>query len=163
MDIRTGNGIDFHRFIENKERPLVLGGIEIDSPLALDGHSDADVVLHAISDAILGALGLEDIGYYFPDTDATIKNIDSSIILKKSISLMKEKKFILSNCDITYVGEKPKISPYRKQIKEKLAEILGITEDRIGLKATTTEKMGSIGRVEGVMVFASVILIKDIQ
>jgi 2-C-methyl-D-erythritol 2,4-cyclodiphosphate synthase len=155
---RVGNGIDFHKLALDATRPLILGGYTIESEWSLVGHSDADIVLHALSDAILGALGLGDIGQYFPDTDNSLKNIDSSIILKKCLSLMKEKGYSLLNADNTIIGEKPKIAPHRLQIISSLARLLEISEDQVSVKATTTEKMGALGRSEGLAVFTTVML-----
>jgi 2-C-methyl-D-erythritol 2,4-cyclodiphosphate synthase len=160
MDVRVGSGLDFHRLIENKTRPLMIGGIEITSDLALEGHSDADVLLHALADAILGACGFSDIGTYFSDKDPANKNLNSSIILKRSLDMMREKGYRLSNCDITIIGEKPRMSPHREQIVDRLAELCEIDRDRIALKATTTEKMGALGRSEGLGCSATVLVVK---
>ncbi len=155
---RIGNGIDFHKLEKNLERPLILGGYKIESEYALIGHSDADILIHAISDAILGSVGLADIGSYFPDTDVNLKNMDSSIILKKAISLLKEKNYKILNIDNTIVCERPKISPHREKIIESLSFFMNLPKDCIGVKATTTEKMGSLGREEGVAVFSTVMV-----
>ncbi|MBK8398659.1 MAG: 2-C-methyl-D-erythritol 2,4-cyclodiphosphate synthase [Leptospiraceae bacterium] len=155
---RVGNGIDFHRLAIDPSRPLILGGYIIENELSLVGHSDADIVLHALSDAILGALGLGDIGQYFPDTDQSLKNIDSAIILKKCLQLMTESGYRLLNVDNTIIGEKPKIAPHRLQIINSLSLLLEIPSDQISVKATTTEKMGALGRSEGLAVFSSVML-----
>lgn len=155
---RVGNGIDFHKLAIDAARPLILGGYTIESEWSLVGHSDADIVLHALSDAILGALGLGDIGLYFPDTDPSLKNMDSSCILRKCLDLMKERGYVLLNVDNTIVGEKPKIAPHRLQIISSLSQLLSIPEDQVSVKATTTEKMGALGRSEGLAVFSSVML-----
>lgn len=155
---RVGNGIDFHKLAIDPARPLILGGHTIETEWALIGHSDADIVLHALSDAILGALGLGDIGQYFPDTDQSLKNMDSAIILNKCLALMKERGYVLSNVDNTIVGEKPKIAPHRLLIISSLSKLLSIPEDQISVKATTSEKMGALGRSEGLAVFSSVLL-----
>lgn len=155
---RIGNGIDFHKLSLDSARPLILGGYTIKGEWSLVGHSDADIVLHALSDGILGALGLGDIGQYFPDSDASLKNMDSSIILKKSLELMKEKGYRLLNVDNTIIGEKPKIAPHRLGIIESLSRLLEIRVDQVSVKATTTEKMGALGRSEGLAVFTSVLL-----
>lgn len=155
---RVGNGIDFHKLTLDSARPLILGGYTIETEWALVGHSDADIVLHALSDAILGALGLGDIGLYFPDTDPSLKNMDSSRILSKCLELMKERGYVLLNVDNTIVGEKPKIAPHRLQIISSLSQLISIPEDQISVKATTTEKMGALGRSEGLAVFTSVLL-----
>ncbi|MBL8022310.1 MAG: 2-C-methyl-D-erythritol 2,4-cyclodiphosphate synthase [Leptospirales bacterium] len=161
MDIRTGTGLDFHRLIDDEARPLLIGGVEIPGKRALLGHSDADVLLHALADAILGASGHSDIGIYFSDKDQANKNLDSSVILKKSLALMSERGYRLSNADITLIGEEPRIAPHREKILERLADLLAIAQDRIGLKATTTEKMGALGRSEGVGCLATVLIQKD--
>lgn len=156
--IRIGNGIDFHKLTTDPERPFILGGYTIKSDLALIGHSDADILLHALADAILGALGLADIGQYFPDTDKSLKNMDSKLIVLKAVELMKERNYSLVNIDNTIIGEKPKIAPHRLNIIASLAKILDLPEDCISVKATTTEKMGAIGREEGIAVFSTVLL-----
>ncbi len=155
---RIGNGIDFHKLEINAERPLVLGGIECQSEFALVGHSDADIILHAISDAILGALALGDIGQHFPDTDPKIKNIDSKIILSKCLELMREKKFELINVDCTVIGERPKIAPLKERITKSLSNLLSLPADCVSVKATTTEKMGALGRQEGLGTFCTILL-----
>lgn len=159
MDIRTGIGFDVHRF--EKNRKLVLGGVEIPYELGLKGHSDADVLLHALTDAVLGAAGLGDIGEHFPDNDDKYKNIQSFILLKKSYELVKESGFTLSNADIIVIAEKPKLSPYKNQIKSNIAEFLNIDPSRINVSATTTEKLGFTGRKEGIASLCTVLLIKD--
>lgn len=161
MDIRTGSGLDFHRLIEAPDRPLLIGGVEIPGPLALEGHSDADVMLHALADALLGACGLSDIGTYFSDRDAANKNLDSSVILKDALDRMKSAGYRLSNVDLTLIGEKPRLSAYREAVRASVARLCGIAQDRVGLKATTTEKMGALGRSEGVGCLASVLILRD--
>jgi len=161
MDIRIGQGLDFHRLIEDSKRPLMIGGVEISGDLALEGHSDADVLLHALSDAILGSLGLADIGTYFSDKDSANKNLDSSVILGRALALMKERGYRLSNVDITLIGEKPRISPHRDRILARLAGLMDLGNDRIAVKATTTEKMGALGRSEGLACSAIVLIQKD--
>lgn len=160
MDVRTGTGIDFHRLIEAPSRPLMMGGVEIPGNLSLEGHSDADVLLHALSDAILGACGLPDIGSFFSDQDQKNKNLDSSVILLDALARMKNAGYRLSNIDVTVMGEKPRLSPHREQILARLADLCSIQQNRIGLKATTTEKMGALGRSEGVACLATVLIIK---
>ncbi|EMO62439.1 2-C-methyl-D-erythritol 2,4-cyclodiphosphate synthase [Leptospira borgpetersenii serovar Pomona str. 200901868] len=159
---RIGNGIDFHRLEVNPNRPLVLGGVECESEVALVGHSDADIILHAISDAILGALALGDIGQYFPDTDPKLKNIDSKVILAKCLELMKERNFQLVNVDCTVIGEKPKIAPLKEKIKKSLCSLLDLPVDCVSVKATTTEKMGALGRQEGIGTFCTILLVKNL-
>ncbi|TGM53167.1 2-C-methyl-D-erythritol 2,4-cyclodiphosphate synthase [Leptospira adleri] len=158
---RIGNGIDFHKLEINSERPLILGGIECESEFALVGHSDADIILHAISDAILGALALGDIGQYFPDTDPKLKNIDSKIILSKCLELMKERNFHLVNVDCTVIGERPKIAPLKERITNSLSSLLSLPSECVSVKATTTEKMGALGRQEGIGTFCTILLGKN--
>lgn len=161
MDFRIGHGIDFHRLIEDENRPMMLGGVKIPGLLALEGHSDSDVVLHALADAVLGASGLGDIGDFFPDTDPDLKNMDSVLIMKHALEGAEKKGYVPVNCDITLIAEKPRISIYKPALKKSLASILGISEDAVGFKATTTEKMGFIGREEGLGCHASVLLKKS--
>lgn len=155
---RIGNGIDFHKLEINPNRPLVLGGIECESEFALVGHSDADIILHALSDAILGALALGDIGQYFPDTDPNLKNMDSKVILRKCLELMRERNFELVNVDCTVVGERPKIAPLKERITKSLCSLLNLPADCVSVKATTTEKMGALGRQEGIGTFCTILL-----
>ena len=157
-NFRTGIGFDVHAFAEG--RRLIIGGIEIPFDKGLLGHSDADVLLHAISDALLGALALGDIGKHFPDTDAKYKDADSSILLKGVYELIREKGYVLGNIDSIVAMEKPKLAPYISQIQNKIAGILETESENISIKATTTEKLGFVGRGEGVSAFASVLLIK---
>ncbi|BDA77348.1 2-C-methyl-D-erythritol 2,4-cyclodiphosphate synthase [Leptospira kobayashii] len=158
---RIGNGIDFHKLIHEPFRPLMLAGVEVKSEYAFLGHSDADVILHAVSDAILGALSLGDIGQHFPDTDPSIKNINSSLITQKCISLITERGWKLVNVDCTYVGDLPKINPIRSELIQSLANILSLPLDCVSIKATTSEGMGALGRSEGVMVMATALLEKS--
>ena len=157
--ILIGHGYDLHRFARG--RKLILGGVEIPSEMGLLGHSDADCLIHALSDAILGALGLPDIGHYFPDSSPENKDLDSLIILKKAVTETGNQGFKLGNIDLTLVLEEPKIGPYSKQIKEKLSDYCGLEVERIGIKATTNEGLGAIGRKEGIAAFAVCTLIKD--
>jgi len=157
--ILIGHGYDLHRFARG--RKLILGGVEIPSEMGLLGHSDADCLIHALSDAILGALGLPDIGHYFPDSSPEHKDLDSLIILKKAITETSNQGFKLGNIDLTLVLEEPKIGPYSKQIKEKLSECCGLKVERIGIKATTNEGLGAIGRKEGIAAFAVCTLVKE--
>lgn len=157
-DLRTGSGLDFHRLIEDADRPLLLGAVEIPGELALEGHSDADLVLHALADAVLGALGLGDIGEFFPDTDPANKNLDSVRIITLALEKMRAAGYRLANLDVTVIGQKPRLSPYKPAIRESLARICGVDLDRVGLKATTTEKMGALGRAEGLGCLATVLL-----
>jgi 2-C-methyl-D-erythritol 2,4-cyclodiphosphate synthase len=157
--ILIGHGYDLHRFACG--RKLILGGVEIPSEMGLLGHSDADCLIHALSDAILGALGLPDIGHYFPDSSPENKDLDSLIILKKAVTETGNQGFKLGNIDLTLVLEEPKIGPYSKQIKEKLSDCCGLEVERIGIKATTNEGLGAIGRKEGIAAFAVCTLVKE--
>lgn len=148
----TGIGYDVHRFIEN--RPLILGGVTIPHSHGLDGHSDADVLSHAIADALLGAMGLPDIGYYFPPTDPACEGISSLRILEKCCDLTRENGFQIINVDSTLIAEAPKILPYREAMQELIANSLGMNPKRVGIKATTNETMGFVGRHEGIAAMA---------
>lgn len=150
--IRTGIGYDVHQFAQN--RPLILGGVEIPHTHGLSGHSDADVLSHAIADAILGSLGLPDIGHYFPPTDASIEGISSLKILEKCRDLVQEHQATLNNVDSTLIAEAPKVLPHAEAMKENIAAALGITTHQIGIKATTNETMGFVGRKEGIAAMA---------
>lgn len=158
MNARVGIGIDFHRFGEN--RKLVLGGVVIDYPYGLIGHSDADCLIHAIFDAISGAMGLGDIGSFFPDTDERYKNQDSQFFLQKIREILDQKHCSIENIDCVIICEQPKIMPYVKDMKKTISEILQIYEKQIAIKATTTEQMGFLGRREGIACMA-VALIKN--
>ncbi|NNE90929.1 MAG: 2-C-methyl-D-erythritol 2,4-cyclodiphosphate synthase [Verrucomicrobiales bacterium] len=154
METRTGIGYDVHQFAEG--RKLILGGVEIEHDRGLSGHSDADVLSHAIADAILGAIGEPDIGFYFPPTDDSIEGISSLEILKKAAELVREKPGgRIVNIDSTLICEAPKVMPHAPAIKEKIAGALGISVDRVGIKATTNETMGFVGREEGIAALAS--------
>ena len=157
-DFRVGQGFDVHRLTEN--RKLILCGVEIPYELGLLGHSDADAAIHALIDALLGALALGDIGELFPDTDEEWKGADSTVLLKKVLALPQFKDWQISNADITVVAQKPKLAPYKKAMQERMAEVMKISPDRIAVKATTTEKMGFTGRGEGIAASACVSLIK---
>lgn len=154
--IRIGQGLDFHRF--SPGRRLILGGVEIDYPLGLAGHSDADVLLHCLSDGILGALSLGDIGEHYSDKDPRWKDLDSRIILEEVLALAKKKGYNLVNIDLTLIGEEPRLNPHKKIIKENLSQLTGLALDRINLKATTTETMGDLGRKEGLGALCVVLL-----
>ncbi|MHB8338279.1 MAG: 2-C-methyl-D-erythritol 2,4-cyclodiphosphate synthase [Ignavibacteriaceae bacterium] len=157
-DFRTGIGFDVHAFAEG--RKLILGGIEIPYEKGLLGHSDADVLLHAVSDALLGALALGDIGQHFPDSDPKYKNADSVLLLELVYQLIKEKGYQLGNLDAVVAMQRPKISPFIYQMRNRIAEVLQTNIDMISVKATTTENLGFIGREEGVSAFATVLIIK---
>lgn len=154
--MRVGFGFDTHQLVEN--RPLLIGGIEIEHYKGSLGHSDGDVLIHAICDAILGALGLPDIGTHFPDNDPNLKGIDSKILLQKVADLLKNEQQQIVNMDTTVVLQKPKMAPYVSDIKKCLANILSIQENQISIKAKTSEKIGFIGREEGVSAYAVVLL-----
>lgn len=153
---KTGIGYDVHQFAEN--RPCILGGVEIPHTHGLAGHSDADVLSHAIADAILGALGLPDIGYYFPPGDPSCKDICSLRILEKCRDLCAEEGYLLANIDSTMIAEAPKVLPHADAMKENIAKALGITTAQIGIKATTNETMGFVGRKEGIAALASALV-----
>ncbi|MEZ4999458.1 MAG: 2-C-methyl-D-erythritol 2,4-cyclodiphosphate synthase [Bacteroidales bacterium] len=156
MEIRTGQGIDFHRL--EKGLPLWLGGVLIPSPHGAVAHSDGDVLIHAICDALLGASASGDIGHHFPDTDPSLKGIDSKILLKKTIEIVEKKGFYPINIDSTICLEVPKIAPHIDAIRNSLSSITGLDISRISVKATTTEKMGFTGRGEGIVALASVLI-----
>jgi 2-C-methyl-D-erythritol 2,4-cyclodiphosphate synthase len=158
MPFRIGFGIDFHQLVEG--RTFWIGGVEVPHYKGALGHSDADVLLHAICDALLGAACLGDIGHHFPDTDAAYKNIDSKILLRRCNELILEKGYSISNIDASLVLEKPKIKPYIPAMQETIAGILGLDIDAVSIKATTNEKMGFVGREEGVSAYANVLLEK---
>jgi len=155
---RIGQGFDVHAFAEN--RPLIIGGIEIPYELGLLGHSDADVLLHTISDALLGAIGEGDIGKHFPDTDPAFKDADSAKLLQHVFQIVKEKGYELVNADCTIIAQAPKMAPYIQSMRERIAELLESTSDCINVKATTTEKLGFTGRKEGIASQAVVLLQK---
>ncbi len=155
---RIGFGYDVHEFAE--DRKLFIGGIEIEYPKGLTGHSDADVLLHAVSDALLGALALGDIGKHFPNNDPKYKNIDSKILLDKTYDLIKDNGYMLGNIDSTVVVQEPKLAPYIASMRKVIAEILNIGVEQVSIKATTSEGLGFEGRGEGISAYAIVLLIK---
>lgn len=154
--IRVGFGFDVHKLVEGRD--LWLGGIKIPHSLGLLGHSDADVLIHAICDALLGAANMRDIGYHFPDTSADTLDIDSKILLKKAIDLIATKGYEVGNIDATVCAERPKINPHVEAMKECLARVMDIDIDDISIKATTTEKLGFTGREEGISAYATVLV-----
>ena len=160
MDIRIGQGIDFHRLVKGK--PLWLGGINIPADKGCQAHSDGDVLIHAICDALLGASGLRDIGYHFPDTDEKYRGIDSKVILKSTTDLIRDKGFVIMNIDSTVCLEKPRLASFIEEMRECMAGVCAIEKEHISVKATTTEKMGFTGRGEGIMAIASVLLKKAV-
>jgi 2-C-methyl-D-erythritol 2,4-cyclodiphosphate synthase len=159
MAYRIGMGIDFHQLKEGRD--LWIGGVKIPHTKGAVGHSDADVLLHAICDALLGALCLGDIGVHFPDTDTAYKNIDSKILLERTVALIKNEGYSVVNIDTTLCLEEPKIKPYTEQMRKVIAGIAGITEKDLSIKATTTEQMGFVGRGEGLVAQAVVLLKKS--
>lgn len=156
MKQRAGIGFDVHPFATG--RKLILGGVEIPYEKGLAGHSDADVLLHAIADALLGALALGDIGQHFPDTDPQFKDISSAILLNEAYDLVRQEGYVLNNLDVVLLLEKPKIAPYLQQIQKTIADIFWCNPNQISIKATTTEKLGFVGRGEGVAAMAVVML-----
>ena len=152
-------GFDVHRLVEG--RTLVLGGIVIPRSLGLLGHSDADVLIHAICDALLGAANMRDIGYHFPDTSDDTLDMDSKLILKQTMALIASKGYQLGNVDATICAERPKINPHVPAMKACLAQVMNCEEDQISIKATTTEKLGFTGREEGISAYATVLIMKD--
>lgn len=159
MKIRVGFGYDVHKLVEGRD--LWLGGIKIPHTHGLLGHSDADVLIHAICDALLGAANMRDIGFHFPDTSADTLNIDSKILLKKTIALIAQKGYKLGNIDATVCAERPKINPHVDAMKECLAKVMGADIEDISIKATTTEKLGFTGREEGISAYATVLIEKS--
>ena len=158
-DIRIGNGFDVHRLVEG--RRLVICGVEIPHSLGLLGHSDADVAIHALADAILGAAALRDIGYHFPDTDPAYAGADSRRLLRRVVEIVAEKGYRISNVDITIIAQQPKMLPYIPQMTANIAADLGVNPDRVSVKATTTERLGFTGRSEGIAAQASALIVKD--
>jgi 2-C-methyl-D-erythritol 2,4-cyclodiphosphate synthase len=158
MSYRIGSGVDFHQLVEGRE--LWIGGIKIPHHKGSLGHSDADVLLHAICDALLGALAIGDIGIHFPNTSSEYKNIDSKILLTRTYELITNRNYIIVNIDTTLCLEEPKIKPYTESMRNTIATILKINLDDVSIKATTTEKMGFAGREEGLFAYATVLLQK---
>jgi 2-C-methyl-D-erythritol 2,4-cyclodiphosphate synthase len=159
MDIRIGFGVDVHRLEEGRE--FWLGGLKLSSSFGAIGHSDADVLIHAICDALLGALNLRDIGFHFSDTDPQYKGIDSKILLKNVMTLIKEKQFSVVNIDATVILEKPKVNPHIPEMQTILAELLEVETDRVSIKATTHEKVDSFGAGEAVKAYAVCLVTKE--
>lgn len=156
MKIRVGFGFDVHQLIEGRD--LWLGGIRLEHTKGLLGHSDADVLIHAICDALLGAANMRDIGYHFPDTGAEFKNIDSKILLRRTVEIIATKGYRVGNIDATICAERPKLKAHIPAMQECLAECMGIDADDISIKATTTEKLGFTGREEGISAYATVLI-----
>lgn len=158
MKIRVGFGFDVHQLVENRE--LWIGGIRLEHEKGLLGHSDADVLVHAICDALLGAANMRDIGYHFPDTAGEFKNIDSKILLSKTVELLRSKGYQIGNIDATVCAERPKLKAHIPAMQETLADVMSIDIDDISIKATTTEKLGFTGREEGISAYATVLITK---
>ncbi|MBD8390195.1 2-C-methyl-D-erythritol 2,4-cyclodiphosphate synthase [Dysgonomonas sp. BGC7] len=158
MKIRVGFGYDVHRLADNRD--LWLGGVKIEHTQGLLGHSDADVLIHAVCDAILGAANLRDIGFHFPDTAGEYKDIDSKILLKKTLEVVSEKGYRIGNIDATICAERPKINPHIPDMQKTMADILEISIDDISIKATTSERMGFVGREEGFAAYAVALIEK---
>lgn len=154
--MRIGHGYDVHRLVEGRD--LILGGVKLDYPMGLDGHSDADVLLHAVSDALLGAAGLGDIGLHFPDTDPRYKGADSLRLLEVVGEKVKERGFRVGNIDVTMIAQKPKLRPHIPAMQENIAEALGVDPSRVNVKATTEERLGFTGRQEGMSCHAVCLL-----
>ena len=157
-DIRIGFGVDVHQLVA--DRKLIIGGVDIPSDLGALGHSDADVLLHAICDAMLGALNLRDIGFHFPDTDPKYKGIDSSILLRDTFALIQSKGYRLGNMDCTIIAEKPKLNPHIPEMQKRIAELVNSEEERISIKATTHEKVDSFGERRAIKAYATCLLFK---
>jgi 2-C-methyl-D-erythritol 2,4-cyclodiphosphate synthase len=155
---RVGQGFDVHAFAEG--RPLILGGIEIPHDRGLIGHSDADVLLHTVTDAALGAIGEGDIGHHFPDTDPAFKDADSAKLLEYIWKIVEDKGYVLGNVDCTIMAQRPKLAPYIEPMRNRIAELLNAEASQVNVKATTTEKLGFTGREEGIAAMATILLIK---
>ena len=158
MDIRTGNGFDVHRLVAG--RKCIICGVDIPYEMGLLGHSDADVALHALSDAILGAAALRDIGYHFPDSDPKWEGADSRALLRRCVELVAEKGYSISNVDVTVIAQKPKMMPYIEHMRANVAAALGLDIDCVSVKATTPEHLGFTGRGEGIAAMATVLITK---
>jgi 2-C-methyl-D-erythritol 2,4-cyclodiphosphate synthase len=158
--IRIGNGYDVHRLVEG--RRLILGGVDVPHSRGLDGHSDADALVHALCDAILGALGAGDIGVYFPDTEQKWKGISSLLLLKEVMRMCRAKGFELANADSVIVAQKPKLATHIADMKKNIASTLDVEKEQINIKATTTEKLGFAGREEGIAAYAIALLVKNV-
>lgn len=158
MKIRVGFGYDVHALVAGRD--LWLGGVKIDHTMGLQGHSDADVLIHAICDALLGAANMRDIGYHFPDTAGEYKDIDSKILLYDTMELLRDAGYTLGNIDATVAAERPKLNPHIPEMKRVMAEVLQVDAEDISIKATTTEKLGFTGREEGIAAYATVLIQK---
>ena len=154
--IRVGFGFDVHRLVEGRE--LWLGGVRLEHTMGLLGHSDADVLIHAICDALLGAANMRDIGYHFPDTDQRYSGIDSKILLRETVRLIREAGYEVGNIDATVCAERPKLNPHIPEMQRCMADVMGIPAEDISIKATTTERLGFTGREEGISAYATVLI-----
>ena len=161
MNMRIGYGFDVHRLVEGRE--LWIGGVKIDHDKGLLGHSDADVAIHALCDALLGAAALRDIGYHFPDSDPQYKGIDSRKLLRDVVQLLDEKGYRLCNCDITICAEQPKMNPHIPAMQQQLAECMGCATSQVSIKATTTERLGYTGRGEGIAAHAVALIVEEMH
>lgn len=159
MKIRVGYGYDVHRLAENRD--FWMGGVKINHSLGLLGHSDADVLIHAICDAVLGAANMRDIGFHFPDTDPKYKGADSKVLLQRTIELIASKGFRVGNIDCTVCAERPKLNPHVEAMRQCLASLIQVDEDAISIKATTSERMGFVGREEGIAAYCVALIEKD--
>jgi len=159
MKYRTGIGFDVHAFADG--RKLIIGGVEISFEKGLSGHSDADVLLHAITDALLGSLALGDLGNHFPDTDPKYKDADSKVLLSSAYNLIKEKGYKIGNIDAVVSAQKPKLAPYIDEIRKVISKLLDTEIENVSVKATTTEKLGFVGREEGIAAFSTVLVLKS--
>ena len=159
MKIRVGYGYDVHRLAETRD--FWMGGVKIDHSLGLLGHSDADVLIHAICDAVLGAANMRDIGFHFPDTDPKYKGADSKVLLQRTIELIASKGFRVGNIDCTVCAERPKLNPHVEAMRQCLASLIQVDEDAISIKATTSERMGFVGREEGIAAYCVALIEKD--
>ena len=158
MKIRVGFGYDVHRLVEGRE--LWLGGIRLNHEKGLLGHSDADVLIHAVCDALLGAANMRDIGYHFPDTAGEYENIDSKILLRKTVELIAGKGYEVGNIDATVCAERPKLKAHIPEMQRVMADVMGVAPDDVSVKATTTEKLGFTGREEGIAAYATVLIVR---
>ncbi len=158
MKIRVGFGYDVHRLVPGRE--LWLGGVKLEHTLGLLGHSDADVLLHAVCDALLGAANMRDIGFHFPDNSAEFKDIDSKILLSRTVELIATKGYRVGNVDATVCAERPKLNPHIPEMQAVMARLMGVDVDDVSIKATTTEKLGFTGREEGISAYATVLIEK---
>jgi 2-C-methyl-D-erythritol 2,4-cyclodiphosphate synthase len=159
MKIRVGFGYDVHALVPGRE--LWIGGIKIEHTLGLLGHSDADVLIHAICDALLGAANMRDIGYHFPDTAGEYKDIDSKLLLRDTMALLRKAGYELGNIDATVAAERPRLNPHIPAMKQQLAEVMCVDEEDISIKATTSEKLGFTGREEGIAAYATVLIVRE--